>query len=188
MASKIENEKKLQLKLHERQIVAQEKLAHTSEEINQRMETAMCQGSRPWNWRKSRPTDCGGESRTKQSFKDDCDVNLIVKRHASTGAFSHLNPRMPAYGDFSGATELNTAMDLCSQALADFNDLPAAVRQACNNDPVVFLQEVNDPDGVLALAAAGLPMADGWEPPTVEEVAGTGGEKATPPADAEGVT
>ena len=124
--------------------------------------------------------DCGTEGGAKQSFKDDCDVNLIVKRHAQTGMWDHLNPRMPTYGDNSGAMELQDAIETVRNATDEFWALPAEVRAICNNDPVVFMQEVNDPVGVLALAEAGLPMADGWEPPAPAEVpAEEGGE--TPP-------
>ncbi len=144
---------------------------------------------RPYGWRQSRPTNCGTQQRTKQSFKDDCDVNLIVKRHASTGLWSHLNPTMPSYGDFSGVVELQDAIATVEAAELDFDALPAAVRAACNNDPVQFLMEVNDVDGVLALAEAGLPMADGWEPPATDEGENTTiTPPATPPGEGQGVT
>ena len=146
------------------------------------------QPPRKYGWRERTPTDCGDQKRTKQSFKDDCDINLIVRRHASTGMYAHLNPLTPSYGDFSGVVELQDAIALTRQSEADFAELPARVRAVCNNDPVVFLQEVHDPEGIQYLVDAGLPMAEGWEPPATETPAGDGGEKATPPAETEGVT
>lgn len=137
--------------------------------------------TRKWNWRKPVTTDCGGSSRTKQSMKDDCDINLIVKRHASTGMWTHLNPIRPVYGDFTGVQQLQDAMALVDSAEEHFYSLPAEVRRLCNNDPAVFLSEVNDPEGIMALVDAGLPMAEGWEPPAGD------GEKETP-KEAEGAS
>lgn len=124
--------------------------------------------------------DTGSVSRTKQSFKDDCDINLIVKRHASTGLWDHLAPRTPTYGDFSMATELSDAIALVNAAEADFDGLPAAVRAVCENNPVKMAEAFADPELFRELVEAGLPST---EPPRASAPI-TGGETppATPPA------
>lgn len=38
-------------------------------------------------------------SLTKQSFKDECDVNKIVDRFTRTGQLDHLRPGNPEYGE-----------------------------------------------------------------------------------------
>lgn len=139
--------------------------------------------TRPYGWRERRGKDCGDEMMTKQAMKDDCDINLIVRRHAQTGLWNHLNPRQPSYGDFTGAQELQHAIAMVGQAEQDFYELPAEVRALCDNDPAVFLREVNNPESIRELAAAGLPMADGWEDGAADEVQ-QGGE--TPPVEGEG--
>lgn len=109
------------------------------------------------------PTHNGSETRTKQSFKDDCDINLIVKRHASTGLWSHLANRTPLYGDFTQATELQDAIEKVNAAEDEFFVLPAAVRAACNNNPVQFYNMMGAEEAVRLLADAGLPMSAEWQ-------------------------
>lgn len=118
-------------------------------------------------------------NRCKQSFRDDCDINLIVKRHAQTGMWSHLNPRQPTYGDFTQSTALREAIDLVGRAEKDFASLPARVRALVDNDPAKFLEAMAIPEAVHELAAAGLPMGDGYEPPKPPEPIPTA--PATPP-------
>lgn len=107
-----------------------------------------------------------GPSKTIQSMRDDCDVNLIVKRHASTGLWSHLAPTEPIYGDFTQATDLQTAIERVDQAEASFMELPAAVRQRCLNDPVEFLKLIAAEDTFAELVKLGLPVADTYVDPT----------------------
>lgn len=106
----------------------------------------------------------GGPSRAKQSFKDDCDINLIVKRHAQRGLWDHINPVEPKYGDFSKATDLQTAIELVTAAEESFFELPAAVRTVVDNDPVQFLNALADEDGFRDLVEAGLPTETQPEP------------------------
>lgn len=102
-------------------------------------------------------TPVGTESRTKQSFKDDCDINLIVKRHASTGLWDHLAPVPPTFGDFSGSTELLHAIELVEAADASFSKLPAEVRRLCDNQAVNLLSGLADEQSYEMLVEAGLP-------------------------------
>lgn len=41
----------------------------------------------------------GVESLTHQSFKDECDVNNVIKRFTRTGQLTHVNQRPAQYGD-----------------------------------------------------------------------------------------
>jgi len=54
--------------------------------------------------------------------------------------------------------------------------LPASVRAMVDNDPGRLLQALTDPEETAALAEAGLPMVEGWEPVSSQE------QKAEPPA------
>lgn len=106
-----------------------------------------------------------GPSKAKQAFAKDCDINLIVKRHAERGMWDHLAPRTPLYGDFSKALELQDAIEAVRAAEADFMSLPAAVRAAVDNDPVQFLQAMADEGGFHHLVQNGLPVADTYRAP-----------------------
>lgn len=102
-------------------------------------------------------TPVGKTSRTKQSFKDDCDINLIVKRHASTGLWDHLAPVPATYGDFTASRELLAAVELVDQANASFAELPAEVRRLCDNQAVNLLYGLADEASYEMLVDAGLP-------------------------------
>lgn len=113
--------------------------------------------------------DCGNSSRTHQSFKDDCDVNVVMKRFANNGVMPMLNTRgQPQYGDFSNATTYLEARVAVIDAMADFMDLPSAVRTACDNDPGKFLEMCADPERTDELVELGLKPAD--IPPKVVQV------------------
>lgn len=104
--------------------------------------------------------DPGDRSRAKQSFKDDCDINLIVKRHAQTGMWDHLANTTPTYGDNSAAVDLQEAFQSVKDAEEAFRQLPAEVRAVVNHDPVRFLEALSDEDDFAFLVDAGLPIPD----------------------------
>lgn len=124
-------------------------------------------------------TEGGGEEITIQSERDNCDINLIVRRHAQTGMWTHLNPRQPHYGDFTGAKDLHAAIEQVREATENFAELPAAVRAAANNDPVQFLEMCADEAAFDHLVDEGLPVSDTYESPYREE-------EPEPPAPATG--
>lgn len=100
----------------------------------------------------------GGTDRTKQEFKDQCDINLVVKRHAQRGIYDHVNPRTPHYGDASQRIELDQALELVAISRESFLELPALVRRAAGNDPSTFLRMLEDEEDTQLLVAAGLPL------------------------------
>lgn len=110
-------------------------------------------------------TKSSGKSRTKQSFRDDCDINRIVKQHASSGMYDHVNNRTATYGDFTAAAELSEALQVVAEASNSFDVLPAEVRALCGNDPVTFLSALADQETLHELVQAGLPMDATYEPP-----------------------
>ncbi len=109
-------------------------------------------------------TAVGSDSKTKQSFKDDCDINVMIKRHRKTGIWENVAPRAPTYGDFSHAQDLHAAMDRVMTADAEFMALPSEVRNLCDNDPERLLRALASPEETAALFDAGLPMAEGYKP------------------------
>lgn len=104
-------------------------------------------------------TPVGTTRHTKQSFKDQCTVSKIVKRFAITGQMP-LNARQPTYGDFSGATDLHTAMNLVLSAQNDFDALDPYVREAADNDPELFAEMLCTDEGISKLKAAGLTISE----------------------------
>ena len=91
-------------------------------------------------------TNCEPESRAKQEFKSDCDINALMAKYKKTGAFNHLPSRMMAYGDFTGVDDLKTAIDQVEDAKAAFMELPADIRKAVDHDPSKFEAWLADED------------------------------------------
>ena len=70
---------------------------------------------------------CPADTRTKQSFKDECDVNRILDKWQETGLIDHVMPNPPTYGDFTNVTDYQTAVNTVIEADNSFMSLPSAV-------------------------------------------------------------
>lgn len=121
-----------------------------------------------FNTRRS-PTIIEGKSLTKQSFKDQVDVNSIVAKFNKTGMVDHVNPRTPLYGDFTNAQDYMTALNAVREAEANFEALPSAIRDICDNNPGVFLDFVQDPANAETMRELGLDdLADAYGYPKAD--------------------
>nr|QJB18757.1 MAG: internal scaffolding protein [Microvirus sp.] len=91
--------------------------------------------------------DTGEElvSMAKQSFRDECDINTIMKRYESTGTIDHINRRQPSYGDFTDVPSFHEALETVREAEALFAGLPASVRDRFGNDPGKLMEFLADP-------------------------------------------
>lgn len=97
-----------------------------------------------------------GLSRTKQSFKDDCDINAIVRRWSATGVLEHTVKTQPRYGDFSAGVDYLDALNRVELAQTQFMALPSQLREQHENDPGKFIQWAHDPSNRKDLEANGL--------------------------------
>lgn len=48
---------------------------------------------------KPKPKTPKKDGLTKQSFKDECDINLIIRKYTTTGEITHLKKSEPQYGN-----------------------------------------------------------------------------------------
>lgn len=88
--------------------------------------------------------DCSqSQDMAKQSFKDECEVNNIVRRYEMGGELPAFSGE-PLYADVSGM-EFQGMMDVVASAQAAFEALPAEVRRRFANDPREFVEFVSDP-------------------------------------------
>lgn len=91
--------------------------------------------------------------RTKQSFKDDCDINFILKKAQTVGSLSHLEKYGAVYGDFSEApTDLLEAHQQLDAGKRIFQELPSEIRREFKNNAFDFFKFVNDPENKDDLA------------------------------------
>lgn len=85
-------------------------------------------------------------SMAQQHFKDECDVNNILRKYASTGLITHVANGTPSYGDFSSVLEFQQAQNILIEAQDAFDALPASLRKRFDNDPAVMLEFIENPD------------------------------------------
>lgn len=85
-------------------------------------------------------------SMAQQHFKDECDVNNILRKYESTGLVTHVANGTPSYGDFSSVLEFQQAQNILIEAQDAFDALPASLRKRFDNDPAVMLEFIENPD------------------------------------------
>lgn len=98
--------------------------------------------------------DTGTEGGAKQSFKEECDINTIVKRFG-LGYEIPESFKTPEYGDYPTLT-LHEAMNYVAKARENFEMLPANIRAEFRNDPALFHDFALNPDNRGRLAKMGL--------------------------------
>lgn len=111
------------------------------------------------------------ERRVKQSFKDECDINNIIKSYSQTGQIRHINAKAAqgTYEDLPEPMDLQEALNTVRDANTAFASLPSQVRDRFQNDPGQFLAFMQDPANQDEMIKLGL--AKDTRPP------------AAPPAD-----
>jgi phage internal scaffolding protein len=114
--------------------------------------------------------ETSGLSLTKQSFKQECDVNNILKNYNKTGVMpENFNPG--EYRDLDG-TDYQEYMQTVASANSMFEELPSALRKRFKNDPAQLLSFVHDDKNVAEALKLGL-LRDDYEiaiaPPQTSE-------------------
>lgn len=79
------------------------------------------------------------EDCAKQSERDACDINKILRRYAKDGMLTHLAKGRPSYLDVSEVGDYRAAVDRIRAANEFFAGLPAKVRTHFRNDPAEYL-------------------------------------------------
>jgi len=93
--------------------------------------------------------------RTKQSFKDECDINRIMAKYQRTGLVEFVNNNEARYGDFSGF-DFSQSMNVVAKANEMFAQLPSNIRKRFNNDAVEFVSFIDDDANRLEAEKLGL--------------------------------
>lgn len=118
-------------------------------------------------------TECSGESLTKQSFKDDADINKIVERYPDRGGVAGLyeDGREPMYLDVSSAESYQDSLNRVIAAEEAFAALPSKVRDRFSNDPSALLRFLDDSSNRKEAEELGLVEPKKVEPSKVEPAA-----------------
>lgn len=89
-------------------------------------------------------TNVSGASMTKQSFKDECDINVIMKRYEASGILPGMERAGQArYLDCTGVDYVE-AMRVVADAKSAFGELPARLRDRFENDPAKLIAFLED--------------------------------------------
>lgn len=95
-------------------------------------------------------------SLTMQSFRNECDINTIMRRWKTTGELTHVRPAQGYYGDFTELSDYQSALQTVMLAEEAFMALPSAVRLRFSNDPAQFVNFMQDPTNSEEIYALGL--------------------------------
>lgn len=122
-------------------------------------------------------------SLAKQSFAEECDINVIVRRFGLTGQLP-VGVRMPTFSDFLDVPDYHSAMNAIREAQEAFYEMPGEVRARFHNDPGEFVgfcsDEKNRDEAVklglvvppaAALAAQAVTEAPAATPPAIPPLA-----------------
>lgn len=95
------------------------------------------------NKRKRVPLFFEEESLTQQQFKDESDINLIVKKYQITGELPE--QKQGIYADVSNIPDYQQALEIVKNAEDMFMSLPARLRSQFSNNPEFMLNWIKDP-------------------------------------------
>ncbi|QXP08377.1 MAG: internal scaffolding protein [Arizlama microvirus] len=95
-----------------------------------------------------------GPGRTKQSFKDECDINTLMAKYLKTGHMDHVNQALPRFESVS-EVDFQSAQNLIADAKSMFENIPSAIRSRFDNEPGKLLDWVHDPKNVQEAASLG---------------------------------
>jgi phage internal scaffolding protein len=96
---------------------------------------------------------CEDATLAQQHFKDECDINNILRQFNITGLLPE-SPLSPRYGDFTGIGDYHTALNRVIAAEDEFMALPAQIRSRFDNDPaklIDFLENQENKDEAIKL-------------------------------------
>lgn len=97
-------------------------------------------------------------SLTQQQFKDECEIESLLKAHNLGQVMGILNnhERQPLYGDVSDIPDFHDSQNHVARATEYFQGLPSDVRARFNNSLAEFLSTLNNPDAREALTDMGV--------------------------------
>lgn len=117
----------------------------------------------PFNYDRETASDesglmCSDPSLAQQQFREESDINTIVKRFNLTGDLPS-GVSAPVYGDFLAVTDYHTALNAVIAADGAFMALPAHIRARFNNDAGAFVDFCSDDKNRAEAVSLGLAFA-----------------------------
>lgn len=113
-------------------------------------------------------------SLTQQHFKDECDINLIIKRFTKNDLALMAMMSDMRYGDYSTPVDFHEAMNIVIRAQEQFDSLPSSVRDKFDNDPVKMLDFVSKKENIEESVRLGLLNKQALE--VIKDIGNAGGD------------
>jgi phage internal scaffolding protein len=116
--------------------------------------------------------------KVRQSFKDECDINNIMKMFGKTGSM-RVNPLEPRYGDFGDVVDYHSALNAIIASEEQFDALPSYLRARFNYDPANLIDFMNNESNKTEAIELGLiakPIS-----PTANNESAPAADKSTSP-------
>lgn len=108
--------------------------------------------------------------RTKQSQKDETDINKLLDRAGREQTLSHLEKYQGNYGDFTGY-DFEKHINTIAEGQSIFEALPAEVKREFEQSPKKFFAFVTNPDNAERLPEVLPQLADrGTQLPQINQV------------------
>lgn len=123
--------------------------------------------------------ECTDRSLAQRQFREDSDINTIVRRFNLTGQLPQ-GVQVPQYVDFGSVSDYHTALNMVMSADSAFMALPADVRARFENDPGQLVDFVSDSKNYEEAVKLGLALPKRNLEPLAQPVA----EEARPEAAA----
>lgn len=86
---------------------------------------------------------CSESTLTKQSFKDECNINKIVQKFAATGQMPNLNNLEAQYGE-APTIDLKESLDLVKNLHREFDDLTPEIQARFGGNAQNYAQFLSD--------------------------------------------
>lgn len=117
------------------------------------------------------PDDPDSRSLTKQSFKDECDINNILRRYDRDGLLTHVQNTAPTFGVFVDTPTYQDALNAVIAAQDAFAGLPSSIRKRFDNDPQAYVDFCSDPANYDEAVALGLAQSKAERSPILVRIA-----------------
>lgn len=93
----------------------------------------------------------------KQEFKDECDINFIMKKAQNYGVFTHENRKVPNWGLAPNQTFHDVMVSL-AKAKEYFEELPSYLRNEFGNNVETFVDATLNTEQINRLRQLGFDL------------------------------
>lgn len=139
---------------------------------------------KPYGKHQRQRFDTGRDSRTKQSFREESDINNIMAKYIKTGVLTHMAENAPQYVDLPESIDYQEALNMTIAAGEAFDSLPGSIRERFDNNAVAFLQFMEDENTLEEQVELGLrERVSEVVEPVLDPPASTPEEPAVPPPE-----